>query len=60
MMDVDFIVAFEAGELDKEAVIAGFQRGIDSGLVWQLQGCYGRTAQSLIEAGYCTKAEQCQ
>lgn len=53
-MDVDFVMAFEAGELDKEAIIAGFQKGIDSGLVWQLQGCYGRMAARLIEEGLCT------
>jgi len=54
-MDVDFVMAFEAGELDDEQIIAGFQKGIDSGLVWQLQGCYGRAARSLIYQGLCTE-----
>jgi hypothetical protein len=39
-MDINFIMAFENGDLDDEAIIAGFQAGIDSGLVWQLQGHY--------------------
>ncbi len=53
-MDINFIMAYEAGELDEEAIIAGFQKGIDDGTVWQLQGCYGRMARALIEGGHCT------
>lgn len=52
--EVSFIMAYEGGELDdEEELIAGFQQMIDSGVVWKLQGHYGRTAQALIEAGYC-------
>jgi len=47
------IIAFESGELDEDEVIDLFQDLIDSGLAWQLQGHYGRTAKALIEAGYC-------
>ena len=50
------MMAWEAGELDEEATIELFQHLIDSGLAWQLQGCYGRMAARLIEAGYCHKA----
>ena len=47
------IMAFEAGELDEEATIELFQNLIDTGLAWQLQGSYGRTAAALIEDGRC-------
>lgn len=51
---VDFIMRFEAGELEDEAELAeGFQHLIDSGVAWRLQGFYGRTAAALIEAGLC-------
>ena len=53
-MSLDFIMAYEAGELSEEESIEGFQKLIDSGLVWQLQGSYGRTAKYLIENGLCT------
>ena len=46
-------MAFESGKLDEQQTIEFFQGLIDSGLVWQLQGSYGRTARNLIEAGLC-------
>jgi hypothetical protein len=52
--EVGFIMAYEGGELDEEEIVFGFQHLINSGVVWQLQGHYGRTAAGLIEAGYCT------
>ena len=53
-MDLDFIMAYEAGELESEEQLAeGFQRLIDSGMAWRLQGHYGRMARDLIEAGLC-------
>lgn len=48
---IDAIIAYESGDLDEEAVIELFQELVDSGLVWSLQGSYGRTAVALIEAG---------
>lgn len=54
MDNLDQIISFEQGELDEEDTIKLFQELIDSGLAWSLQGSYGRTAQSLIEAGVCT------
>lgn len=53
MVPVDKIIDYESGELDQEETIAFFQELIDTGLAWQLQGHYGRTAADLIEAGHC-------
>lgn len=53
MDTVDFVIAYESGELTDEQIIEGFQELIDTGLAWRLQGHYGRTAAALIEAGYC-------
>ena len=50
---VDFIIDYEAGVLGEEEVIDGFQQLIDNGIVWSLQGHYGRTAATLIDAGLC-------
>lgn len=44
-----FIACNEEGEY-----LQAWQHLIDTGLAWQLQGSFGRTAQALIEDGYCT------
>jgi hypothetical protein len=46
------IIAYETGELDHEEVVELFQHLVDTGLAWQLQGHYGRTARQLIDCGY--------
>jgi hypothetical protein len=51
MILLDAIVRYEDGELDEDETIELFQKLVDSGLAWQLQGHYGRTAAALIEAG---------
>lgn len=51
---LDQIMAYEEGSLDDEETLQLFQELINTGLVWNLQGSYGRTARDLIEAGLCT------
>ena len=51
--EVSFIMAYEGDELDDNEIINGFQHLIDSGIVWKLQGHYGRTASALIDQGDC-------
>ena len=52
-LNVSQIIAYEQGDLSEEEVITLFQKLIDSGLAWTLQGHYGRTAMRLIEEGVC-------
>lgn len=46
-----FIMDFESGDLSVAETIDGFQHLLDSGLVWSLQGLYGRMATRMLEAG---------
>jgi hypothetical protein len=39
----------------EEQVLEAWQFLIDTGIVWQLQGAYGRMARSLIHAGLCAR-----
>jgi len=36
----------------EEQVLAAWQYLVDTGLAWQMQGFFGRTAASLIEQGF--------
>ena len=56
MENIDKIIDYESGLLSDDETVELFQSLINSGLAWQLQGHYGRTATALIEAGYCNKA----
>jgi len=49
------IIDYEQGELDQQQTIQLFQELYDSGLVWNLQGHYGRLAYQLLEAGLITE-----
>lgn len=53
---VGAIIAYEQGELDEEGALELFQHLVNTGLAWQLQGHYGRTARALIEAGRIKEA----
>lgn len=46
------IVDYENGEMDQEEIVDLFKDLVSSGLVWELQGSYGRTAMQLINSGY--------
>ena len=50
---LDRMIAWEQGDLSNEETTVLFQELIDNGMAWKLQGCYGRQAAALIEAGYC-------
>jgi len=53
MSELASMIPWELGELDEEEERALFQRLIDSGVVWTLQGAYGRRAKEMIEGGEC-------
>jgi hypothetical protein len=56
---VEDIMRFEDGEMDtQEEVIEFFQKLVDSGLAWSLQGSYGRMATHMIEQGYITPGSE--
>ncbi len=51
-MNVSAIIAYENDDLDEHESIMLFGELIRTGVVWQLQGGYGRTAAALINGGF--------
>ena len=45
-------------DADSEKQIEAWQLLVDSGLAWQLQGWFGRTASALIEQGFIQPANR--
>lgn len=52
---VDFIIKYESGELSDKDTLRLFSHLLYTKLAWQLQGHYGRTAQSLIKMKLISK-----
>ena len=50
---IDQIIRYENGEMEENEIVSFFQKLIDNGMAWTLQGHYGRTATALIEMGEC-------
>ena len=46
---LDFIIRYEAGELSDKDTLRLFSYLIKTGLVYHLQGHYGRTAEALMQ-----------
>lgn len=46
------IISYETGELSAPSMVVLFAYLVKTGLVWSLQGSYGRVAKALIEKGY--------
>ena len=40
-------------EADQETQLEAWQHLINTGIVWQLQGTFGRPAKELIQNGHC-------
>jgi hypothetical protein len=54
-MDTYTAVGLAEGFIDsdsEEQVLEAWQTLVDTGMAWQLQGWFGRTARHLIEEGY--------
>lgn len=48
------LFAFESGDLSETDTVQLFQELVNTGLAWQLQGFYGRTAMAMIHDGLIT------
>jgi hypothetical protein len=48
---VDKIMTYEAGGLDDAEVVELYQELHDTGILWELQGHYGRRASLMLQEG---------
>ena len=49
----DAVMIVEEGTADEETYIAAMQHLINTAIVWQLQGSFGRKAVEMVEASIC-------
>lgn len=54
---IEKVIEWENATIPFDETINLFQELIDTGMAWNLQGMYGRTAERLINAGFCTVKE---
>jgi hypothetical protein len=54
-MLIDKIMFYENGELSPAECVYLFAELVSTGMVWHLQGSYGRTAERLIDNGILTR-----
>jgi len=47
------VEGFDGIEHTEDEIISAWQYLINTGLAWNLQGWFGRTAQALIDQGIC-------
>lgn len=47
------LIKYENDEMTDAEEIVFFQKLIDTGMAWSLQGSYGRNAERLINEGLC-------
>jgi hypothetical protein len=52
------LIRYENDEMTNEEEVVFFQKLIDTGMAWTLQGHYGRIATALIKDGLCTDPRQ--
>lgn len=50
---LEMMMEFEQGNLSLTETVELFQKLIDNGMAWTLQGFYGRHAMALVDAGLC-------
>lgn len=51
LVSADDLMLYEDGNMSHASTLDLFQRLVDSGMAWTLQGSYGREAQRLLDSG---------